>query len=68
MRWILSVAFLSTLTFIICFDLTRAHADALPSWNTGDAKTSIIDFVKHVTNKSGPDFVPLAERIFAILL
>lgn len=38
-------------------------ADALPSWNDGKAKQSIVDFVKRITTKGGKDFVPLAERI-----
>jgi hypothetical protein len=37
-------------------------ADPLPSWNAGEAKQSIIDFVKRVSSE-GPDFVPPAERI-----
>jgi hypothetical protein len=43
---------------------TTSHAaDALPSWNDGPAKKSIVDFVAKVTKTSGPDFVPVAERI-----
>lgn len=38
-------------------------ADPLPSWNDGAAKQSIISFVKKVTTKGSPDFVPPAERI-----
>lgn len=36
---------------------------SLSSWNEGPAKSAIIDFVKRVTDKSGPDYVPPAERI-----
>ncbi len=35
---------------------------ALPSWNDGAARQSIVEFVKGVTTP-GPDFVPVAERI-----
>jgi len=35
---------------------------ALPSWNDGPVKQSIVDFVRRVTT-SGPDFVPVPERI-----
>ena len=35
----------------------------LASWNDGKAKQSILDFVRRVTTKSGPDFVPVPERI-----
>src|SRR6266568_1710449 len=42
--------------------ITQAQ-DALPSWNGGAAKKSIIAFVEKVTNQGSPDFVPPAERI-----
>ncbi len=42
-----------------------AQADALPSWNEGPTKTSIIDFVARVTRQGGPDFVPAEQRIAA---
>ena len=35
----------------------------LPSWNDGQAKQSIINFVDQTTDKSGKYFVPIAERI-----
>jgi phosphoserine phosphatase len=38
-------------------------ADALPSWNDGKAKQSIMAFVEKVTTPGSPDFVPPAERI-----
>ena len=38
-------------------------AHALPSWNEGNAKQGIVDFVKRVTAKGSKDFVPPAERI-----
>ena len=37
--------------------------DALPSWNDGAAKQSIVEFVAKVTNEGGPDYVAPAERI-----
>lgn len=37
--------------------------DPLPSWNDGDAKAAIIDFVEAVTIEGSPDFVPPADRI-----
>ncbi len=36
---------------------------SLPAWNDGPAKSAIIDFVKRVTDKNSPDYVPPAERI-----
>jgi phosphoglycolate phosphatase-like HAD superfamily hydrolase len=35
----------------------------LPSWNEGPTKDRIIDFVRRVTDASGPEFVPEEERI-----
>jgi phosphoserine phosphatase len=40
-----------------------AEPDPLPSWNNTASKKAIIDFVKKVTEKGSPDFVPPAERI-----
>lgn len=39
--------------------------DPLPSWNDGAAKRGIIDFVTRVTRESGPDFVPVVDRVAA---
>lgn len=35
----------------------------LPSWNEGNTKTAIIDFVNKTTTKDSPDFVAVADRI-----
>jgi len=40
-----------------------ALADPLPSWKDTAPKQSITAFVKKVTTKGSPDFVPVAERI-----
>ncbi len=40
-----------------------AQANALPSWNDGSAKQSILNFVRATTDRSSPTFVPPAERI-----
>ncbi|CAL1519070.1 hypothetical protein MMC2321_02815 [Chitinophaga sp. MM2321] len=37
--------------------------DPLPSWNDGDVKKAIIDYVNNVTNADGADFIPIADRI-----
>jgi len=37
----------------------------LPSWNEGTTKTSIINFVKDVTDKNSPNYVEPEERIAA---
>lgn len=41
-----------------------AHsADALPSWNEGASKQSIVNFVERVTTQGGKDYVAPSERI-----
>jgi phosphoglycolate phosphatase-like HAD superfamily hydrolase len=40
-----------------------AAVDPLPSWNDGDSRRAILDFVARVTDPASPDFVPEAERI-----
>jgi hypothetical protein len=41
----------------------HAQSEPLPSWNEGATKKSITDFVARVTAQSGPDFVPVEQRI-----
>ncbi len=40
-----------------------ALADPLPSWNEGPAKQAIVQFVRLVTDKSAPQYVPPEQRI-----
>jgi phosphoglycolate phosphatase-like HAD superfamily hydrolase len=48
----------------LAFASTNARcADALPSWNDGKTKQSIVDFVAKVTKGGSPDFVPVGERV-----
>ena len=37
--------------------------DVLPSWNEGQIKTNIVNFVKAVSDKNSPDFVEVEDRI-----
>jgi phosphoglycolate phosphatase-like HAD superfamily hydrolase len=43
--------------------LASAQNDPLPSWNDGQNKQSILDFVAAVTKEGSPDFVPVPQRI-----
>jgi len=58
---------LAALPAFSAVDATTAWAQspsaALPSWNEGAAKTSIMEFVARVTTPGGPDFVPAGQRI-----
>ncbi len=40
-----------------------ATADPLPSWNEGQSKKTIVDFVTKTVTEGGPDFIPVADRI-----
>ncbi len=64
-KQILLFIFISGLTLIVSGPATAAKtsADPLPSWNDGEVRRSIIDFVTKVTSKDSADFVPPAERI-----
>ena len=42
---------------------TTSRPSSLATWNDGEAKSLILDFVARVTEQGGPDFVPPAERI-----
>ena len=54
-----------TITLLTVFLVTNLAVgdDALPSWNEGDAKKAIVDFVQRVTAAGGADFMPVARRI-----
>ena len=39
------------------------QTDPLPSWNEGNIKQAIIDYVMDVTNKESENFIPVSERI-----
>lgn len=39
------------------------ESDPLPSWNEGETKNSIINFVTRVCDQNGSDYVPVNERI-----
>ena len=48
----------------VCAGVAIGQADdPLPSWNDGQTKQSIMEFVQKVTTAGSPDFVPPAERI-----
>ena len=43
--------------------LTDSSKDPLPSWNGGNPKRAILEFVNKTTTEGSPDFVPVPERI-----
>jgi len=40
-----------------------SDADPLPSWNEGNVKSAIIEYVEDVTNSENPNFIDVADRI-----
>ena len=44
-------------------EMPEKTADALPSWNNGEAKKRIINFVKNATDSASKSHIPAAERI-----
>jgi hypothetical protein len=52
-----------TLSAALVLVSLAAAADPLPSWNDGQSRRAIIDFVQRVTADGGADFVPASERI-----
>lgn len=59
---VLSTAALAV-TLPVIASCQSADTDALPSWNDGAAKQTIIEFVESATSAATPAFVPAAERI-----
>jgi len=55
-----STLILILLTLVVS---TTQAKDPLPSWNEGEVKQNIVTFVKAVSTKSSPNFVPKEERI-----
>jgi len=49
--------------FALLAGVSLAAADPLPSWNSGEGKSRIVNFVESVTDPGGPDFVQRSERI-----
>jgi hypothetical protein len=62
-RSILAGLLVSTATTCLSGRSTMAQSDPLPSWNEGQPKKSIQDFVSAVTKEGSPDFVPVSERV-----
>jgi len=50
-------------TFPVVVRSAFAQGDALPSWNDGPTKRSILEFIARTTTAGSPDWVSAAERI-----
>jgi phosphoglycolate phosphatase-like HAD superfamily hydrolase len=59
-----TIRFAATILAIAVGGLSAVQAqDPLPSWNEGQAKSAIIEFVEKTTTAGSPDFVPPEDRI-----
>ncbi|WP_442976706.1 HAD family hydrolase [Rubrimonas sp.] len=54
---------LKTLSIALSLAAAPLLADPLPSWNPGDAKSRITNFVERVTDPASPDYVTPPARI-----
>lgn len=64
MKRIFMTIFFWGLTIVtISAQTTIANTKLLPSWNDGNTKKSIIDFVNKTTTKGSADFILLTDRI-----
>jgi len=57
------IPFLLTTFFFSFKGIQNDSRDPLPSWNDGNTKQSIINFVNDVTNQTSPNYVKPSERI-----
>ena len=62
-HWRAAVAALLALPIAVSNACAEAAADPLPSWNEGEAKQAILDFVARVTEEGGPDYVAPKDRL-----
>ena len=62
-RFALPLVFTAVLAASVGAQFARAAEDPLPSWNDGEHKRAIIQFVEKVTNEGGPDYVAPELRI-----
>ncbi len=65
MQWFRTVLATCLVAFLLAWGQLAAaqDPDPLPSWNDGQAKTAVLNFVRQTTREGSPDFVPVAERI-----
>jgi len=48
---------------VAAVELAQGTSDPLPSWNNGQVRSAITDFVRRVTTENSADFVPVNDRI-----
>lgn len=61
-----SMFYLHIIIFILLISscsVPTEYSDPLPSWNEGDTKTSIVNFVNNVTDQNSSNYIKVSERI-----
>jgi hypothetical protein len=58
-----SLACISGLAVTLAAGAALAQEDPLPSWNNGETKAAIVEFVTATTDPGSPDFVEVEDRI-----
>jgi phosphoglycolate phosphatase-like HAD superfamily hydrolase len=53
------------LSLLFAFSIAAQVGDPLPSWNDGNAKRAIVEFVRATTDKDSATFVPPEDRVAA---
>lgn len=48
---------------VLAFGSVRGEVDPLPSWNPGEAKSKILQFIQETTLEGSPHYIALEERI-----
>jgi hypothetical protein len=63
MRKALGTWLVAVFSLVVLVSGASAETDALPSWNDGPTKQSIVEFVARVTKDGGPDYVKPDDRV-----
>ena len=63
MRKALGTWLVAVVSLVVLASGASAETDALPSWNDGPTKQSIVEFVARVTKDGGPDYVKPDDRV-----
>lgn len=60
---VIQTSFLLAIILVVCSSPGNQNLPVLPSWNEGNAKQQIIDFVERTTVTSNADFIEVKDRI-----
>lgn len=61
--WAIFMVLISLVACTASPQIAEVEADPLPSWNPGNTKEAILDFVQDVSNEQSQNFVPVKDRV-----